>query len=624
MKTGVLFIVNLVLVGLFVVLLRKKGLLTYFRGGKVWLTWLAIAIITLMDELTSVFYAPAEAFRFIGPSAIVFIAFTAFFIHYMTTRLVEIAEILENHSIHGGGVYSFSYLVLGPMVSFVAVASIMVDYVLTACISAVSAVENATSFFLMSHTSKMTIVLLIIWAIAGLNILGIRENARFTFSIFIFAAFIFFNLIASGILAFDSDSLIRLKTGYNHAATRLQTGSLFRSYGAFIASIASCILAYSGVESVLQTAGLVRTWREIGKAYIFLALTVGLVTPIVATLALSAPIDFSLHEGDLITHYATLLNGIPFGIAVAGLASLALIMAINTAFVASSELMERVAERYSFRWLIATNRRQSLYRIHLLNATFFSIIIFITQGSQMILADMYALGLIASFCINMFSLLVYRYLMGTKEVAQFHTSRSITLLIWIIFMSCFFFLASMKPHGTMMWATVTGFVLIAGILVAKKRAPEIKEIGQIDSEISMILYLARSSSSEIHIFFRRPREETLNIGGPKENEVYVTFFSPRKGIPPKLAANDFRFPFQKQGLYHHFVSLLSLIEYEMPEQKITVHFGWPLSSWVDRLSIGVMVFNLMRLPKRFPQFKFTIDYDGGPVTRTGSREIIEG
>jgi len=624
MKTGVLFIVNLVLVGLFVVLLRKKGLLTYFRGGKVWLTWLAIAIITLMDELTSVFYAPAEAFRFIGPSAIVFIAFTAFFIHYMTTRLVEIAEILENHSIYGGGVYSFSYLVLGPMVSFVAVASIMVDYVLTACISAVSAVENATSFFLMSHTSKMTIVLLIIWAIAGLNILGIRENARFTFSIFIFAAFIFFNLIASGILAFDSDSLIRLKTGYNHAATRLQTGSLFRSYGAFIASIASCILAYSGVESVLQTAGLVRTWREIGKAYIFLALTVGLVTPIVATLALSAPIDFSLHEGDLITHYATLLNGIPFGIAVAGIASLALIMAINTAFVASSELMERVAERYSFRWLIATNRRQSLYRIHLLNATFFSVIIFITQGSQMILADMYALGLIASFCINMFSLLVYRYFMGTKEVAQFHTSRSITLLIWIIFMSCFFFLASMKPHGTMMWATVTGFVLIAGILVAKKRAPEIKEIGQIDSEISMILYLARSSSSEIHIFFRRPREETLNIGGPKENEVYVTFFSPRKGIPPKLAANDFRFPFQKQGLYHHFVSLLSLIEYEMPEQKITVHFGWPLSSWVDRLSIGVMVFNLMRLPKRFPQFKFTIDYDGGPVTRIGSREIIEG
>src|SRR4030067_3059567 len=116
MKMGVLFIINLALVSFFVVLVRKKGLLTYFQGGKVWLTWLAIAIITLMDELTSVFYAPAEAFRFIGPSALVFITFTAFFIHYMTTRLVELAEILEQHGIFGGGVCSFSYLVLGPTI----------------------------------------------------------------------------------------------------------------------------------------------------------------------------------------------------------------------------------------------------------------------------------------------------------------------------------------------------------------------------------------------------------------------------------------------------------------------------------------------------------------------------
>jgi amino acid transporter len=615
MKATVLSLVNLSLIVLFLFLLRKKALVTYFQGGKVWLTWLAIAIITLMDELTSVFYAPAEAFRFIGPSAIVFIAFTSLFIHYMTTRLVEISEILEHHGIFGGGVYSFSYLVLGPTVSFIAVASIMVDYILTACISAVSAVSNAASFLGLSHSTHMVLVLLIIWAIAGLNIIGIRENARFTFAIFIFAAFVFINLIVSGVLAFDSDSLVRLGNGFEQANARLQTGSFFRNYGIFIASVASCVLAYSGVESVLQTAGLVRSWKEIGKAYIFLAATVGLVTPVVAALALSAPIDFARHEGDLITHYATLLNGIPFGIIVATLASFALIMAVNTAFVASSELLERVAERYRFYWFIATNRRQSLYRIHLSNAIFFSLIILITQGSQMILADMYALGLIASFCINMLSLLIYRYFMGTKEVRQFNTSRFITLLIWIIFMSCFIFLASMKPHGTMMWAIVTGFVLVAGILVAQKRGPEVKAIEKTDNEMAMILYLAQSSSSEMHIFFRRPRDEVLCVEGFKDNEVYITLFSPRKGIPPKLAPNDFRFALHKQGLYHNLVSLLKLIEYEMPEQQVNVHFGWPLSSWLDRLSIGVMVYNLMRLPRRFPQFNFSIDYWGYSLNR---------
>ena len=43
--------------------------------------------------------------------------------------------------------------------SFVAVASIMVDYILTACISAVSAVLNATSFFQLPHHVILILVL---------------------------------------------------------------------------------------------------------------------------------------------------------------------------------------------------------------------------------------------------------------------------------------------------------------------------------------------------------------------------------------------------------------------------------------------------------------------------------
>ncbi len=204
MKMVVLLLANVGLLGLFLYLLFRKDGLSYYRDGRIWLTWLAVAVITLMDELTSVFYAPAEAHRFIGPSAIVFIAFTAGFIHYMTTRLVEIAEILEHHKIFGGGVYSFSYLVLGPTVSFIAVSSIMVDYILTACLSAVSAVENATSFFMVPHIGKMAISITIVWAVAGLNILGIKENARFTFCIFILAGLVFFNLIVGGIVSLDA------------------------------------------------------------------------------------------------------------------------------------------------------------------------------------------------------------------------------------------------------------------------------------------------------------------------------------------------------------------------------------------------------------------------------------
>jgi hypothetical protein len=62
-------------VSVFLLLLRKKAFLTYFQGIKVWLTWLAVAIITLMDELTSIFYAIAEAFGFIALSGVVFRGF---------------------------------------------------------------------------------------------------------------------------------------------------------------------------------------------------------------------------------------------------------------------------------------------------------------------------------------------------------------------------------------------------------------------------------------------------------------------------------------------------------------------------------------------------------------------
>src|SRR5216117_4184197 len=183
----VLFWVNVALLAVFGVLFMREGLLGFAKGGKWYLTWLAVGLITLMDELTSVFYAPAEAHRFIGTQAIFFIAATSLLMRVLSTRMVEIAQILELHDIRGGGVYSFAYFVLGPVASFVAVASIMVSYILTASISTVSAVYNGTAFLPLGPATEYGLILGVIWAIAGLNILGIRENARVTFGIFIVA-----------------------------------------------------------------------------------------------------------------------------------------------------------------------------------------------------------------------------------------------------------------------------------------------------------------------------------------------------------------------------------------------------------------------------------------------------
>jgi amino acid transporter len=607
MKLLLLAAINVGLIAVFIWMFRKKDLLSSFSGGRWWLTWLSIAVITLMDELTSIFYAPSEAFRFIGTYAIPFIALTSLLMRFLSTRMTEIAEILEHHNIRGGGVYSFSYLVLGPTLSFIAVASIMVDYVLTACISTVSAVENGLTFMPLGETEKVLIQFAVVWGIAGLNILGIKENARFTFFIFLGVTLVLMTFLGSAL--FESSSATWQTVGHSlHGASlRIGEGGLFGGFIFVIIGVSSCILAYSGIESVVQTAGLVKSWRDIGKAYRFLALTIGIFTPLVSALVLSSGINAAEHETDLLTQYAAMLNGIPFGVVVGITASIALIMAVNTAFVASSELMERVAHRYNFTWIVKTNQRQSLYRVHVLSATFYSIIILLTGGSQKILAEMYALGLVASFTINMGSLLFYRYFTGTKEIREYHTSRTGTLVMFVILLSCLVYLCVTKPYGLVLWSGATVFFLVVGFRVAKHRAPENIQTAMTDNPMTMILNLAEAAEETLDVYFKRPMETG---GEATPNAAFVSFYSPRSGIPERLAPNHYRFALSGQGLFDSITELLYVLKYELPHKHLRVHFGWPLSSWLDRLAIGVMVFSIMRLPKMFPEFTFVMEYFG--------------
>jgi amino acid transporter len=607
MNTFISLLINLSLIAIFIYLVRKKNFLSFFEGSRWWLTWLAIGIITLMDELTSIYYAPFEAFRFIGIKAIVYIALTSLLIRFLSTRMVEISEILENHGMRGGGVFSFSYLSLGPTVSFVAISSILVDYVLTATISTVSAVENGSAFLGLGVEAKYIIMFFVVWAIAFLNILGIKENAKFTFGIFIFAAFVLTNLILGGIYQMDGNSINLLGQSVSSFASDFTGGNIFHSYSNLIIGIGSCILAYSGIESVLQTASLTKSWKDIHKAYLFLAFTVGIVTPLVALLALSSKVPVGKHETDLIPVFASAVNGKFFGMIVSAMASITLIMAVNTAMVASAELIEKISEKYNYNWLVALNKRQSLYRIHIINATFYTIILIVTSGSQALLAEMYAVGLVASFCINTGSLLKYRYSFGKKETSA-HTSRIGTLILFIILLSTFIYIVVHRPYGTLLWFIITTIVLFLGIRISKTRAPEIPRRKLTNTPMDVIFRIAEIENSDVHIHFKRPKE--IGEGDVQNNVINIFFYSPRTDIPEERKPNDFWIALQERtSVLDMIYGVMQIFEYDIPpEKKVHFYFGWPLSSWLDRISIGVMTYRLMRLPRKFPKFNFHIDY----------------
>ena len=608
METALFIIINVALVGAFIHLTRKKDFLSYLYNGKWMLTWLAIGIITLMDELTSIYYAPSEALRFIGLKAIFYIALTSVLIRFLSTRMVEIGEILEKNNIRGGGVYSFSYLVLGPTLSFVAISSILVDYILTATLSTVSAVENGTYFLGMGPEIKFFLKFGVIGLITGLNIIGIKENAKFTFIIFVFAAFVLVNLIVGGALSMDSNSVSVLSSSFHSFTGDFLHNNPFRAYENLIIGIGSCILAYSGIESVLQTASLVKSWKEIKKAYLFLAVTVGIVTPFIALLALSSGVDLAKHETDLIPAFASKVNGNFFGILVGVLASVTLIMAVNTAMVASAELMEKVAEKYNYQWLINVNKKQSLYRIHIVNAIFYSVILLITSGSQAILAEMYAVGLVASFVINTGSLIKYRFSKGTKEIT-YHTSRIGTLLLFFILVSTLIYIMIARPYGTTLWFIITSIVLFLGIKISRYRAPDIPVRRQTRNVMDLVFKIAEIENREINIYFRRPLEE--EVSSFEENSIYISFYNPRLDNPLPFRENHFWIAIERrQNLFDMITSVLRTIQYEIPsaEREIHLHFGWPLSSWLDRLSTGIMIHNIMKLPREFPNYHFHMDH----------------
>jgi amino acid transporter len=457
----------------------------------------------------------------------------------------------------------------------------------------------------MTQVEKIGVQFSVIWGIAGLNILGIKENARFTFGIFFVVALVLLTLLASALIDSGAQSWTTIGQSFVMSGQEVGGRGFFGGYGLIIVGIGSCILAYSGIESVVQTAGLVKDWRQIAKAYLFLAVTIGIFTPLISALVLGSGINPAEHETDLITAFASHLNGVPFGLIVGAIASVALIMAVNTAYVASSELIERVGHRYNFGWIIKTNKQQSLYRIHVLSAIFFSLIILVTEGSQNLLAEMYALGLVASFTINMGSLIIYRYGMGTKEIREYNTSRFGTLIVFILLLSSLAYLAMTKPYGLALWVGASVFFLYVGFRVASKRSPELAVLAQTDTPLKMILDLADAPSDTIEIYFKRPQE---GVDVVRQEVVFVSFYSPRGGVPARVAPNHYRFALTGQSLFENIRALLYVLKYELPDKKVIVHFGWPLSSWIDRFSTGVMVFSIMKLPKDFPDYTFMLEY----------------
>src|SRR4029453_6004915 len=122
--------------------------------------------------------------------------------------------------------------------------------------------------------------------------------------------------------------------------------------------------------------------------------------------------------------------------------------------------------------------------------------------------------------------------------------------------------------------------------------------------MEMLLALGEVDGA-LNVWFKRPGEADLHA---EQGTVFVTFFSPREACPLGLSANHYRFPIQGGSVYASIIVILELIEEELDGLDVTVHFGWPTSSWLDRMATGVFVAALMALPRGYPPLRFVMEH----------------
>ncbi|PTQ54213.1 MAG: Amino acid permease [Hydrogenibacillus schlegelii] len=586
--------------------LAARGGITYARGGRTYVGFVGISAVAMMDLLASVFYGPGEAFRYVGYDAMFYLVLTAVLIALYAFSMTEIAEVLEGLGQKGGGVFTLTYLVFGRTLSMVAVASILVDYVNMAALSAVSAVENAAAVFGLLAPIKLPLALAIVWLLTALNLAGIRTNVWTTFAVFLFLGVTLVAAVMLGAGALDGAATGRIQAGLLRPAATFGERGLVPALGALVVGVGSTILAYSGIETVLQTQKVVENWQTIRQAYRFLVVLNGLLIPAVGILALAHVPDPGAHVEGLVATYALEVGGAPMAVAMILAAALALAFAMNTAFVGGTELITVIAERYGLAALLRTNRFGVHHRIILFLAGAFTVLILITAGSANLIADMFAIGLLASFVLNLLGLVTFRITEGYARMRRYRTSLAKNLFLIVAFFAAFVYVASSKPHGTALWAAAAASLVALGAAAARWWAdPDARYERRYQTVDELLSALAARPAGRLDVRFARPREYV-----PADGREVVITLSPLRLRPPKRRGpGHFILSYSNLwGTVQEMEAILAKIRAAFPDRPLVVHFGWPLSSWWDRLSMGFVVHRLLMLPKRFRDVEFHIDY----------------
>ena len=319
---------------------------------------------------------------------------------------VKYAEVTWRYP-EGGGVVNVASQALHPFAGLLGGLFILVDYYLTAALSALSG-----AFYLSVVIPAMSplpvILTATVAALVGLgvlNVLGIKESARTTA--------LFVCLAAAGqLLVVVATAMYLGPAGIVRSFTYLTSGPPLTPL-LLITGYAAAFLAFSGLESIAQLAPAMReprrtvAYRAMGAVVLTMAITSPLLTLWSTTLLNGTNPDPNQFISLLGQHVAG--TAVADYVAVSG--AMLLVFASNTAIIGAYHVFIALT-RMGFlpRALERRNTWRGTPHWAVLAAVAMPIgVVLAVSGSAILLGDLYAFGLLGTFVLTCISLDVVRW-----------------------------------------------------------------------------------------------------------------------------------------------------------------------------------------------------------------------
>ena len=411
--------------------------------------WRASAIV-LSDLASSAYYAVGIAEKAVGPSAPWFILFVMLFAYGIRAVYIESSGMFVR-----GGVYKVVREALGEKMATFSVSALIFDYLITAPISAVSAgqyISGLLNSLLHSIGSHIVLHENIVSVITALliqayfwrkNVIGIEESSEKALRIFqvtsVLAVVLFvWSIVTIGIRGVHLPPFsIRLS---DDSLGWLRDVDWLRTIGAVgvLVGMGHAILAVSGEETLAQVyreieAPKLKNLKRTGMviflfAFVFTGLNALFASMIVPQEQLLGEYNENALSG-LAMHFVgphSLLLALQAFVVFTGF--LILSGAVNTSLIGANSVLNRVAEDgVLHEWFRKPHQRfGTSYRIVNTLALLQTLIIIASRGDVFLLGEAYAFGVVWSFIMMAFSMIVLRY--KDRSVREWKVPPNFTLL----------------------------------------------------------------------------------------------------------------------------------------------------------------------------------------------------